>query len=350
MSPGPSTRSDGAQAVVSLDYIPHSAPAIDESDVSAVAAQLRSGQLAAGEAAARFETQLGTAIGADGDSVLAVGSGTQALELALRLVGVRSGDRVVVPTYACRALVDAVRAVGATEVVCDVSEDYCLDVATLDGAPAAVIAFHPFGRRVPLPSLGCPVVEDCAHALLPSSDADVSVYSFHTTKLMATGEGGAVAARTDAVGSRLADLRRGYDSERRFVTRSFVPLSDLAASLGLAQLERREAFERQRREIADLYDELLAGVLEPVPCEQVPFRWVAQTDAEFVPLREALEARGVAVRRPVDPLLHHELRLDAGAFPVAERLYRRTVSLPLYPSLSAEQARYVAEQTIEVLA
>jgi UDP-4-amino-4-deoxy-L-arabinose-oxoglutarate aminotransferase len=335
---------------VSRRYIPHSAPAIDESDVAAVAAQLRSGQLAGGAAAARFEARFGTAIGADADSVLAVGSGTQALEIALRLVGIGPGDPVVVPTYACRALVDAVRAVGATEIVCDVSGDYSLDVAAIDDAPAAIIAFHPFGRRMPLPSLGCPVVEDCAHALLPASDADVSVYSFHTTKLLATGEGGAVVARTDAVRARLTQLRHGYDSEGRLAARSFVPLSDLGASLGLAQLERCEAFERRRREIAAVYDELLAGVLEPVLREQVPFRWVAQTDTEFQPLREELEKRGVAVRRPVDPLLHHELGLDAGAFPVAERLYRRTVSLPLYPSLSTEQARYVAEQTIEVLA
>ena len=338
---------------MSQGYIHHSAPAIDESDVAAVAAQLRGGQLAGGDAAARFEALLGTAIGADAESVLAVGSGTHALELALRLVGVRPGDTVVVPTFACRALVDAVRAVGAAEVVSDVGEDYCLAVG--ESTPSAVIAFHPFGRRMalePLRRLGCPVIEDCAHALLPASDADVSIYSFHTTKLLATGEGGAVVARTDALRSRLADLRRGYDAERRLVARSFVPLSDLAASLGVAQLERREAFEQRRRELAAAYDVLLAGVLEPPPREpdEVPFRWVAQADAEFGPLREALERRGVAVRRPVDPLLHHELDLEAADFPVAERLYRRTVSLPLYPSLSDEQARYVAEQTIEVLA
>ncbi len=136
------------------------------------------------------------------------------------------------------------------------------------------------------------------------------------------------------------------------LARGFVPLSNLAASLGLAQLDRRETFERHRRLLADTYDELLGDVLEPLRRDptQVPFRWVAQTDAGFDGLRAALDARGIAVRRPVDPLLHHELGLAPGDFPVAERLYRRTVSLPLYPALRVEQARHVAAQVREVLA
>jgi UDP-4-amino-4-deoxy-L-arabinose-oxoglutarate aminotransferase len=340
---------------VTAGYIHHSAPAIDEADVAAVTAQLGTGQLAAGDAAARFEALFGAAIGAPADAVLAVGSGTHALAVALGLVGVRAGDAVAVPTYACRALVDAGRTVGAREAICDVDDSYCLDLSALDAAPAAVVAFHPFGRRMALGSareLGCPVIEDCAHLLSRSTEADVSIYSFHTTKLLAAGEGGAVAARSECARARLADLRRGHDATGRFVARGFVPLSDLGASLALAQLERREAFARRRRELAAVYDEQLAGVLErgPDPGEEVPFRWVAQTAAAFEPLREALHARGVAVRRPVDPLLHHELGLDAARFPVAERLYGRTVSLPLYPALTDEQARHVAAQVREVLA
>jgi dTDP-4-amino-4,6-dideoxygalactose transaminase len=335
-------------------YIHHSAPTIDEADVVAVAAQLRSGQLASGEATARFEERLGKAVGTDAGSVLAVASGTQALQLAIALAGAQPGDRVVVPAYACRALVDAVLATAATPEVVDVTDDYALDVTAVQTTPATLIAFHPFGRRLalePLRALGCPLIEDCAHVLSASSAADLSVYSFHATKLLATGEGGAVVARSEAARERLAALRRGADAAGQLVARSFSPLSDLAASLGVAQLARWPAFEARRREFAALYSELLGDALDVVPYgpSDVPFRWLARTAMPFASMRAALDVRGVAVRRPVDPPLHRALGLDHDGFPVAERLFERTISLPLYPALSTEQVRYVAEQTLEVL-
>lgn len=336
--------------------ISHSAPAIGEEDVAAVLAQLRSGLLAAGAAARRFEARLGATVGAPAGSVLATASGTQALEVALRVAGVGAGDAVVVPTYTCRALADAVGRSGATVALADVGENCALTpetaAAALDGrAAAAVIVVHPFGRRValePFRRLGGAVIEDCAHTILPASEADVSVYSFQATKVLTTGEGGAVAARTPAAAAALEVLRQGRD-EGGVVAPGFTPLSDLAASLGLAQLDRLAEFAARRRELAAVYDELLGDALEVPANGDVPYRWIAYCDVPFAALRAAMEERGVAIRRPVDPLLHHELGLDGAAFPTAERLYGRIVSLPLYPALSPADARWVAEQLLAVL-
>jgi dTDP-4-amino-4,6-dideoxygalactose transaminase len=298
-------------------------------------------------------------VAADAGDVLAVASGTEALEVALWLVGVRPGDAVVMPTFACRALADAVGAIGARALICDVDECYGLDAADArralgDRRPAAVLAFHPFGRRLalePLRSLACPVIEDCAHALLGTSEADVSIYSFQATKLLATGEGGAVVARTSATRAGLGSLRNGRN-DAAFVARRFSPMSDLAASLGISQLEQLGAFAERRRILAAVYDQTLGDVIDVDRRNdgQVPFRWLARVEAPFPALRAALEARGIAIRRPVDPLLHHELGLDPGRFPTAERLYEVTISLPLYPSLSTDQARLVSEQLTDVLA
>ena len=187
------------------------------------------------------------------------------------------------------------------------------------------------------PSLGCPVIEDCAHALLPASEADVSIYSFHTTKLLATGEGGAVVARTDAAAHAAARpaprLRREQAASWRAAS---CRCSDLGASLGLAQLERREAFERRRRELAARLRraaQLACSSWSPHESDQVPFRWIAQTRTpSFEPLREALQARGVADPPSGRPAPAPRARPRRRPFPVAERLYaahRLAAALPI---------------------
>ncbi|MDP6483086.1 MAG: DegT/DnrJ/EryC1/StrS family aminotransferase, partial [Nitrospinota bacterium] len=163
--------------------------------------------------------QTGTAWG------IAVTSGTTALHLALLGLGVGAGDRVVLPSFVCVALLHAIRYVGAEPIVVDVDpETMNLDPDALKHtAPAglkAVIVPHMFGLPAPVDailSLGIPVIEDCAlaigatdHGRPVGGQGSLGICSFYATKMLATGEGGMVVGQDSALEARIQDLR-DYD-------------------------------------------------------------------------------------------------------------------------------------------
>jgi dTDP-4-amino-4,6-dideoxygalactose transaminase len=338
--------------------IPHSYPSIGPEDVAAVTSQLETGQLDSGEVAEQLAREVAATIGDPGAEALATASGTEALSIALLAVGVEPGRRVIVPTYSCRALADATLAIGAQPVAIDSGPDYALSPSRARdaGEAAAAVIVHPFGHLVdlePYRDLGCPLIADCAHALPLGGEpaADASVFSFHTTKLLAAGEGGAVVAHSPEAGERLGELATGYASSGEFRSPIAVPLSDLGAALALSQLARIEAMSEKRRMLAQIYDELLGKEVEVDDwAGETPFRYIVRTDAPFEQVRTEMEQRGVAVRRPVDPLLHRDMGLDGADFAVAEGLFARTISLPLYPSLEEADARLIASALLEACA
>jgi perosamine synthetase len=341
-------------------YIHHSMPTLSEVEASALAGQCATHQLASGPVVEEFTAAFADFLGVSPDQVLMTGSGTQALYVALRLLEIRAGGRIAIPTYTCRAVVDAVMANNLTAQLADVDNMYCLTATHLDnvsaglGNPHGIIAVHSFGHQMdlaPLRRFGCPIIEDCAHLLyrgMPLA-SDIAIFSFHATKLMTTGEGGAVVINN----------REYIESRNRFAAGRFAPgglvgplaarLSDLGARLGLVQLEQLPEFLERRRAIAAQYENLLCfdhSHPEWKP-NQTPFRWLFRTAVAFDWLRRFMHERGVAVRKPVQPLLHHELQLEAADFPNSEILYASTVSLPIYPSLSGDEAQSIANLIIE---
>lgn len=342
-------------------YISHSFPDIDDQDVSAVIERLRTGQIAAGPLSRELESRWARHLQVSDDAVLMVASGTHALYLALRIVGVGTGDVVLMPAYACRALADAVAELGAEPAVVDVDRRYGIDRdAALQrmketNRVRAAIAVHPFGSRIdltPLETLGCPIIEDCAHApaIAPSPAAAATVYSFQATKLLASGEGGAVVANSTATRHKLELVRRGVDSTGRARGRLLVAMSDLTSALCLSQLDRWPTFSERRRKLARSYRALLGP---RVDChawseEETPYRWLVRTDAPFQQLQSEMHRNGIAIRRPIEPLLHHLFDSTASC-PTAEDLYRVTVSLPLYPALDEADVSRISEAFVESL-
>jgi dTDP-4-amino-4,6-dideoxygalactose transaminase len=328
-----------------------------------VAAVVRGGWVAAGPEVAAFERELAARLGVE--AVAAVSSGSAALELALRALGVGVGDEVVIPTYVCDALHHAVCRAGATPVLADA------DPATLSLSAADVrarltprtrclIVPHAFGLAAdpePFLALGVPVIEDCAQTLGArvqgrpvGSFGALAVCSFYATKLMTTGEGGAVAGPAALV-ERVRDAR-DYDERPDLAPRGNAKLSDLAAALGRSQLARLDAFLARRRAVAARYRERLRGAPCATPPDAGPrhvyHRFVVETECPPEALQAALAARGVAARRPVFRPAHRALRLDG--FPAADRLWQRTLSLPCYPTLTDDEVDAVAAALREALA
>lgn len=341
--------------------IAHSRPTLGPEDASAVARVLATAQIAQGPEVARFEQALAVRFGVA--AAAAVSSGSAALELALRALAVAPGDEVVVPTFCCDALWQAVTRVGAQPVLGD-ADPATLSLSADDAKrrltrrTRAVIVPHAFGQPVdvdPFVALGVPVVEDCAQTLSPAdvsrpvgSSGAVAVGSFYATKLMTTGEGGAVAGPPDLV-ARVRGAR-DYDEQWQLAPRFNFKLTDLAAALGLAQLERLDAFLGRRRAIAARYRARLAGTACRLPADaprHVYHRFVVQIDRRVDTFIERLAERGVAARRPVFRPLHQALGLDG--YPEAARLWATSLSLPCYPALSDDEVDRVAAAVREVL-
>jgi dTDP-4-amino-4,6-dideoxygalactose transaminase len=342
--------------------IPHARPSLTEADADRVAGVVRSGQVAQGPEVAAFEREMAARLGTT--AAAAVSSGSAALELALHALDVGAGHDVLVPTYVCDALAQAVVRCGARPVLVDA------DPGTLSLSPddakrrltahtRAAIVPHAFGLAVDLTTfaaLGVPLLEDCAQTLGArvggrpvGSLGQLAVCSFYATKLLTTGEGGLVAGAAPLV----ARIREGrdYDEREEFAPRFNYKLTDLQAALGRSQLERLDEFVRRRRAIAARYRARLAAL----PCRLPPdggdrhvyHRFVVMVDAPVDAIIAALQARGVAARRPVFRPLHRALGRDG--FPQADRLWQQALSLPCYPSLTDAEVDTVAGALAEVL-
>lgn len=346
-----------------LPDIPHSRPTFGADEEQAVRDVLRSGRLAQGPEIERLERELGDWF--QGLRGVAVSSGTVAIELALRALGVAEGDEVIMPSYVCAALWHATTRVGARPVLVDIEgERFGLDPAAtrraLTPRTKALLVPHLFGlpaNVTALERLGVPIVEDCAQTLgaLDAGRAvgtmgQMTVCSLYATKLLGAGEGGMVLSRDEQALARVRRLRQYDEDEMLTAGASNAKMSDIHAAIARRQLARLPDLLTRRRAIAAQYREAWGGLpvhLPAVPegCTHSYFRFVVtvrggQVDGDAAGLLMEHTARqGVQCRRPIFKPLHRYLGLDG--FPETERAFRTALSVPLYPSLSEEEIRRV---------
>ena len=341
--------------------VPHNRLTFDATEVEAIRRVVESGWWASGPRVADLEAALVQTSGAR--DAVAVGSGLAALRLALKGLGVGRGDTVVVPAYSCVALPNAVLSLGATPVPIDVDRgEWNLSIAACGRhfaavRPRAVIAVHTFGTPAPIPQLmsfGVPVVEDCAHAFGFQAAwgplgrlADTAVLSFHATKLVAGGEGGAVLTSLGGLAEFVRHWR-DYDGQPPDGGRLNDKMTDLEATLALCQLGRLPEMLAARQRLAERYAALLAGDrlrgrsfrLPEIARRRIWYRYaVEMIGVSGDAVRDYLAAQGV---RSVQPVLDWRDE-TAPACPVADAAYRQLVSLPLYPTLTDEEQERVAQ-------
>lgn len=305
---------------------------------------------------------------------IGVGNGTDAIELALRAVGIGRGDEVILPTNTFVATAGAVVRAGAKVVLADCNEDYLLDpedaAARMTSNTRAVIGVHLYGQAAPMELLraaaGTDVVliEDMAQAqgaLRHGSRAgglgDIAATSFYPGKnLGAYGDAGAIMTSSAQFAGRVQRLRNHGGVERYshqevgFNSR----LDSLQAVVLSAKLGLLDVWNRQRRAAASLYGELLSdieGVVLPRTAagnEHVHHVYVIRVAERDRVLRQ-LNVAGVgsAVHYPVPVHLlpaYADLGHGVGDFPRAERFAREILSLPIYPGISRDQQEFVSEQ------
>lgn len=343
--------------------VPHSRPAIETDELHAAIEILRSRRLAQGGMVEQFERGMAAYLGLVGG--VAVSSGTAALEVALRALGIGPGDEVILPSYVCAAPWLAIQRVGAMPRVVDIDlETFAIDPAAarqgFTSKTKAIIVPHLFGLPADLTALerlGLPIIEDCAQTLgameqgrAVGSVGLLTVCSFYATKLLCTGEGGMVLSRDESLLERVRTLREYDEAPSLRSGATNVKLTDLQAAIGLAQLNRLACFLERRHWLAQEYRAALNGteLVQPiVPPDRthVYYRFVVRLPHladRMDGLNEVIarfEARGIQCRKPVFRSLHRYLELDG--FPASEKAERTALSIPLFPSLTDEDVAQV---------
>lgn len=377
------------------EYIPFCRPDITEAEIEEVVATLRSGWITTGPRTKRFEEEFARLVGAR--HAVAVSSCTAGLHLALVAAGVGPGDEVVTTPYTFTASAAAVLHAGARPVLVDVEDDTAnLDPARLARAVTArtkaIIPVHIAGHPCEMDGIqsiarekGLTVIEDAAHSLPASyrgksvgTISPMTVFSFYATKNLTTGEGGMVTTDDDALRDRLAVF--GYhgmsrDGWQRYTAKGSwyyeiledgfkYNMSDLQAALGLVQLRRLDEMQAARARIVGAYQKAFAeipGLLRPTARPEVGHAWhlyILRLDPDALRIDRdrfiaELTERGIGVSVHFIPLAHHPLYqrllgVRPEDFPVAEKVYRASLSLPLYPAMTAAQTDRVIEAVLEV--
>jgi len=333
---------------------------------SAIASVVSGGWYVLGSELARFEQAFADYVGSA--HCIGVGCGLDALHLSLRAMSVGPGDEVVVPAHTFAATWLAVRHAGAVPVPVDADPfTYNLDLDRLEAAltprTRAIVPVHLYGQAVDMDPLlalagerGLAVLEDAAQAHGGAYRGrrigrlgDAAAWSFYPSKnLGAVGDAGAVTTDDAGLADRLRALRNygGSGKDDREVLGFNSRLDDIQAAVLRVKLDRLDAWNRRRRAVAATYLEELEGTSFCLPrvaphAEPVWHQFVIRCERRDA-VREALAADGVptAVHYPVPP--HRQLAfadLPRGPLPVAERLAREVLSLPIGPHLDERDVR-----------
>jgi perosamine synthetase len=371
---------------LSREQIPLARPDVGEREEELVLEVLRSGRLSLGPMLERFERAVAEWVGAR--EAVGVSSGTAALHLGVRALEWGKGDEVITSPFSFVASANCLLYEGAEPRFCDV------DPVTLNIDPRAaeaacgertvgILPIHMFGYPAEMPELeriagpkGLGIVEDACEALGAVDSEGVSVgargnvaaFAFYANKQFVTGEGGMLVCGEVAFAERARSERnQGRGADMDWLTHERFGfnyrLSDVAAAVGVAQLERADSILARRAEIARSYSERLADVeglalpsagrgserrswfVYPV---QVP------DDVDRDGVVNALAERGIAAKAylpciHLQPFYRERYGFRGGEFPVAERAAARSLALPFFNAMGEEDVERVCEALHEVL-
>jgi dTDP-4-amino-4,6-dideoxygalactose transaminase len=375
---------------MSAPYLPLTRPTIDEETISGVVEVLRSGWITSGPKVKELEAKLSEACA--GRPVRVFNSGTCTMEIALRIAGVGPGHEVITTPLSWVATSNVILEVGARPVFVDidpVTRNIDLDriEAVITPATRAIIPVDLAGLPVDRDRLyaiaqkhNLRVVEDAAQSFGSNwrgrrigACGDFVSFSFHPNKNITTIEGGALVLN-DEREVKLAEqyrlqgvVRSGFDGMEVELVGGKFNLTDVAARVGLGQLPRLEEFNAKRRDLVRAYFELLNAPAHQALGLQLPPADFTQTNWHMfqvvlpeagLSLRRAevmakLHAAGIGtgVHYPVIHLfaVYRRLGWREGDFPVAERVARNILTLPLFPTMTRADVERVVEQLTAVL-
>ncbi|MEM7817927.1 MAG: DegT/DnrJ/EryC1/StrS family aminotransferase [candidate division WOR-3 bacterium] len=350
-------------------------PVIGEEEIKAVEEVLRSGILAQGPRVKEFEEKIAEYIGVK--YAIATSSGTTALHTALLAVGIKPGDEVITTPFTFIATANSILYCGAKPVFVDVDErtfniNPNLIEEKITEKTRAILPVHLYGQPADMKSLmkicekhNLILVEDAAQALgaefegkKVGSFGDCAIFSFYPTKNITTGEGGMVVTNDEEIAERCRKIRNHGEYERYFVDSLGYNyrMTEIAAVIGLTQLKKLESLNTKRIKNANFLIKNLKNIKEI----EVPFiaKNVKHVFHQFTiktnrrdELKHFLEEKGIqsVVYYPL-PIHKQKLYQELGYkdfLPVAEKLSKEVLSLPVHPNLTKEDLSLIVESIRE---
>ncbi|WP_457743604.1 DegT/DnrJ/EryC1/StrS family aminotransferase [Sulfurimonas sp.] len=369
----------------------HKTHTTDE-EINAVVSAMKSGWLTMGPQTVAFEKAFGEYIGSL--EAVSVNSATAALHLALKAVGLQRGDEVIVPTNTFVATAEVVTYFDAVPVLCDIEEDtHNIDVSKIEALitkkTKAIIPVHFAGQPCDMDEIytlaqkyDLKIIEDAAHAI-PSSykgekignlaKSDVTCFSFYATKTLSTGEGGMATTNNPKYAKNMRINRLhgiSKDAWNRYTTKGAwyyevvdngckYNTTDMNASIGLVQLKKQEMLYAKRSKIAQKYTAAFKEnkkIITPFVKDDRESSWhlyVIKIDNRDE-LIEKLKEAGVGCSVHFIPIHKHPYYKERynyvdEEYPVANRVFEKSLSLPIYPDMSDEEVAYVIKKVSEIV-
>lgn len=317
---------------------------------------------------------------------LCCSNGTVALHLALLALGVGPRDEIIVPTLTFVATANAVSYCGATPVFIDSEpETWNLDTALIEAKitprTRGIIVVHLYGHPVDMDPVlavakkhGLFVIEDAAQAhgaeykgQRVGSLGDIATFSFYGNKIITSGEGGMVVTNDDSLAQKVRQFKgQGMDIERRYwfpIIGYNYRMTNIAAAIGLAQLEKVDWHIQRHIEVASWYQRQLQGI--PGLTWQIKKEWARHVNWMFSvvldeksglagsTVAEALKQQGIETRpvfHPMHTLPPYRVINNEQHFPVAERLAAQGLNLPTWARLSREDVGFVCQALTNFIA
>ena len=377
-------------------FLPFALPDVDNAELFQIKEALESGWVTTGPKTRQFEAEFASAVGAK--HAIAVNSCTAAMHLALEAIGLRRGDEVITTPYTFAATAEVVRYFDARPIFVDVDARTFnmrpdLLEASITPRTKAIIPIHIAGLPAEMDDIlevatrhNLPVIEDAAHAFpthykgrIIGSLSQFTCFSFYATKTLTTGEGGMICTDNDEWAERCRimalhgiskDAWKRYTAEGSWYYEIIAPgykynMTDIAAAMGLAQLQKAERMRDRRRAIAEQFNR----VFRELPAVQIPddrddcqHAWhlymlrlnLNHLDIDRARFADELKQRNIGVSVHFIPLhLHPYYRETYGYqpedFSVAYHEYLREVSLPIYSKMSDADVKDVIEAVLEIV-
>ena len=369
-------------------------PSIEDEDLKAVQEVLASGHLVQGPQVAAFEAQVAERAGTD--FAVAVSNCTAALHLSLLALDVRAGDVVIVTAYSWVATANVIELCGAHPVFVDIRPDtFNMDPSVLESVlqrlmgnretarrVKAILPVHAFGLMASMAEImnladryGIPVVEDGACALGASLDerpagswGRLGCFSFHPRKAVTTGEGGMIVGNDGELIRRLKALRNHGQDPHSQSPDFILPglnyrMTEFQAALGITQMKKLDHIILSRKRLAQRYEELLCETSLMLPVVPPGHSPVFQSYVVLLPEEDPgfrndviarLKERGVETtigtwNMPMTSFFRTRYGFMPGDFPVADRVFARSLTLPLYAHMTRSDQETVAEELKKIL-
>lgn len=364
--------------------IPFHKASIGDEEINEVIDTLKSGWLTMGPKTIKFETQFAEFIGTQ--HAVSMNSATACLHLALKAIGLKEGDEVILPTTTFVSTAEVVTYFNAIPVLCDVNEhDHNIDASKIEALitnkTKVIIPVHFSGIACDMDEIhalakkyNLKVIEDAAHAL-PSEYkgrkvgalSDITCFSFYATKTLATGEGGMATTNNDEYAlsmkrNRLHGISK--DAWNRYSEKGHwyyevvdngykYNMTDVAASLGLVQLKRLDEMNLKRAKIAQRYNEGFKNNSN-IKCLEFDLNRKSSWHLYVIKVsnRDSLMAKlkdtGIGTSLHFIPVHHHPYykstyNYNENNYPAANKAYAESLSLPIFPDMAFEEVDHIID-------